>query len=355
MKGKVAVGMSGGVDSSVTALLLKEQGYEVIGVTLKLSTPQVCSSEIQVCCSPQDVKDAKQVASYLGIKHYTIDWEDLFKKEVIDYFVESYKKGLTPNPCVICNRNVKTGRLAKYVNLFLGADYLATGHYIRKSSIDQFPVLQRGIDNKKDQSYFMALLEPQVIDMLLFPLGNLTKEQTRELAKKYNLPVSSKKDSFEICFTAGQTPAEYLKNNSLILEKEGEIRHITGKKLGTHRGLSYYTIGQRRGLGIRWNTPLYVIDKDPGTNTIVVGEEDFLYTESVKAKDINLFVPFEKWNLDKIYVQGRYNQKPVSVKEVRLDNGSIEVYFKEKQKRFAPGQILAVYQEDKLVAGGIIT
>ncbi len=346
--------MSGGVDSSVAALILKEEGYEVIGITLKLSTPEVCSSDVQICCSPQDVKDAKQVANYLGIKHYTIDWEDLFKKEVIDYFVNTYKEGLTPNPCVICNRKVKTGRLAKYVNLFLEADYLATGHYIRKSKINNFPVLQRGKDLKKDQSYFMALIEPDIVNMLLFPLGNLTKEETREIAQKYKIPVSHKKDSFEICFTAGLTPAEYLRNNNLINEQTGDILHITGKKLGTHKGLSSYTIGQRRGLGIRWKKPLYVLEKNIENNTIIVGEEEHLYTESVVAGNINLFVPLKYWNKEKIYIQGRYNQKPVEIKDVSIEKDDIKILFKKKQKKFAPGQILAVYQDDKLIAGGII-
>ncbi len=354
MKGRVAVGMSGGVDSSVAALLLKEQGYEVIGITLKLSTPDVCSTDVQVCCSPQDVKDAKKVANYLGIKHYTIDWEELFKKEVIDYFVDAYREGLTPNPCVVCNRKIKTGRLAKYVQLFLDADFLATGHYIRKNRIFDYPVLRRGKDQKKDQSYFMALLEPSVVDNLLFPLGEYTKEQTREIARKYNLPVSQKKDSFEICFTAGKTPAEYLKEQDFNIT-EGDILHISGKKIGKHKGLPYYTIGQRRGIGVRWSKPLYVIDKNPHSNTIVVGEEDYLYTDSVSAKNLNFFVPYKLWDKGRIYVQGRYNQKPVKVKSVDISNDRINIIFEERQKKFAPGQILAVYQDDKLIAGGVIT
>ncbi|NPA51495.1 MAG: tRNA 2-thiouridine(34) synthase MnmA [Aquificae bacterium] len=346
--------MSGGVDSSVAALLLKEQGYDVIGITLKLSSIDVCSQDLQVCCSPQDVKDAKQVASYLGIKHYTIDWEDLFKREVIQDFVDSYSKGLTPNPCVVCNKKIKTGRLARYVNLFLGADYLSTGHYIRKSQIEKFSVLQRGIDPKKDQSYFMALLEPSVVDLLLFPLGNFTKKQVREIAQKYRLPVSSKKDSFEICFTGGKSPADYLNENNLINESSGKIRHISGINLGIHKGLSYYTIGQRRGLGIRWEKPLYVIDKNTKDNTLLVGEEEFLLVDKVTAVNINLFVPKEKWNLERIYIQGRYNQKPIPVKSIQIDKNKIEIFFVEKQKKFSPGQILAVYQEDKLIAGGTI-
>ncbi len=355
MRGTVAVGMSGGVDSSVAALLLKEKGYNVIGVTLKLSSANNCDLDIQVCCSPQDIKDAKRVANYLGIEHYVLDWEELFRKEVIDYFVESYREGLTPNPCVFCNRRVKTGRLAKYVRVFLNSDYFATGHYIRKSLVDSFHLIRRGMDKKKDQSYFMALLEPEIVNMLLFPLGELTKEEVRNIAQKYKLPVSSKKDSFEICFTYGKTPGEFLEENSLIEIKKGKLKHIKGEILGEHRGLAYYTIGQRRGLGIRWDRPLYVIEKDGKTNTIIVGEEKFLYTDSVEANSLNIFLPYEKWELDKIYVQGRYNQNPIPVEEISIENNRIKVKFKEPQKKFAPGQILAVYQGEDLIAGGVIS
>ncbi len=355
MKGTVAVGMSGGVDSSVAALLLKEQGYNVIGITLKLSSAEACSTDIQVCCSPQDVKDAKRVADHLGIKHYVIDWEELFRREVIDYFVDSYREGLTPNPCVMCNRKVKTGRLAKYVKLFLGADFLATGHYIRKQQIDGFSLIRRGIDQKKDQSYFMALLEPEIVKDLMFPLGNLTKEEVRKIAEEKNLPVSKKRDSFEICFTYGRAPGEFLEENSLLNIDTGDIRHISGKTIGKHKGLPYYTIGQRRGLGVRWSKPLYVIDKILDENVIVVGEEEYLYTDYVEATDLNIFLPHEKWNIEEIFVQGRYNQKPVPVKDITLKENKIKVIFREHQKKFAPGQMLAVYQKDTLIAGGIIS
>ena len=350
---KVAVGLSGGVDSSVSALLLKEKGYDVIGVTLKLSSIDSCDTDMQVCCSTQDIKDARQVANFLGIEHYVIDWEDLFQREVIQPFVESYKEGLTPNPCTTCNRKIKTGRLAKYVKKILDADYFATGHYIKVEDHPEFgKVIKRGKDLKKDQSYFLSLLEREIIDYLMFPLGDFTKEEVREIAKKYNIPVSSKKESFEICFTAGKTPADYLEQNQLINQNSGDIIHISNKKLGKHKGLHHYTIGQRKGLGVAWKKPLYVIEKDISNNALIVGEEEYLYTDKVSAYDFNFLVSLEKW--ENIKVQGRYRQKPVDVKDFKFENGILEVSFKEPQPKFAKGQILAVYSDDCLLGGGTI-
>ncbi len=353
MKKKVAVGLSGGVDSSVSALLLKEKGYDVVGITLKLSSV-VCETDIQVCCSPKDVKDAKKVATFLGIEHYVVDWEEIFKERVIDEFIEGYKAGLTPNPCSICNREVKTGLLAKYVKTVLGADFLATGHYIRKGEKASFPVLKRGKDKTKDQSYFMALVERDVLPLLIFPLGEYTKEETRKIAKRYKIPVSKKKDSFEICFTAGKTPGEYITETQAFPVEKGDIFHISGKYLGKHKGLIHYTIGQRRGLGIRWDKPLYVIEKRGENNSLIVGEKEYLYTDRVKAKDFNFQVSIEHWDTEKIYIQGRYRQNPVKVKEIVQKDNYLEFIFEDKQPAFAPGQILAVYEEDTLLGGGSI-
>ncbi|EDP73443.1 tRNA 2-thiouridine(34) synthase MnmA [Hydrogenivirga sp. 128-5-R1-1] len=349
---KVAVGMSGGVDSSVAALLLKEKGYDVTGITLKLSSIEN-SCDIQVCCSPQDVKDAEKVASFLGIEHYTIDWEKDFKNKVIDYFVNELKEGKTPNPCSVCNREIKTGRLYKYVNLVFGADFLATGHYIKTVEINGQKLIKRGKDLKKDQSYFMALVEKEVLNGLLFPLGDFTKEEVRKIAEKYGLPVSQKKDSFEICFTAGKTPAEYIEENKIFELQKGDIIHISGKKLGKHRGLAHYTIGQRRGLGVRWHKPLYVIDKNVENNTVIVAEDNYLLTDTVKAEDFNFHLPIEKWE-GNLNVQGRYRQKPVEVEDFSYKNGILEIKLKQPQVKFASGQILAVYKDDILLGGGII-
>jgi len=349
---KVAVGMSGGVDSSVAALLLKEKGYDVIGITLKLSSIESCN-DVQICCSPQDVKDAKKVASYLGIPHFTVDWEVDFNKKVINYFVNQLKEGKTPNPCSICNRDIKTGKLYKYSKLVLNADYLATGHYINTVEINGQKLIKRGKDTNKDQSYFMALVEKEVINGLMFPLGELTKEEVRKIAEKYKIPVSAKKDSFEICFTAGKSPAEYIEENKIFDIKKGDIIHISGKKLGKHKGLAHYTIGQRRGLGVRWDKPLYVVDKNVENNTIVVAENEHLLSDTVETIDFNFHLPIEKWE-GNLKVQGRYRQKPVEIEDFSYKDGHLKVKFKQPQIKFAAGQILAVYKDDILLGGGII-
>ncbi|RUM47011.1 MAG: tRNA 2-thiouridine(34) synthase MnmA [Hydrogenothermus sp.] len=350
---KVAVGMSGGVDSSVSALLLKEKGYNVIGITLKLSSVEDCNLETQVCCSPQDVKDAKKVATFLGIEHYTIDWERLFKQKVIKPFIDAYKIALTPNPCSICNREVKTERLLRYVKEVLEVDKLATGHYIKKEKIKDYELLSRGADSKKDQSYFLALVSAEVIPYLEFPLGNLKKEEVREVAKKYNLPVFEKKDSFEICFTLGKSPAEYIEENRFFNIEEGDIIHLSGKKLGKHKGLIHYTIGQRRGIGVSYGKPLYVVDKDFEKNILIVGEKEDLLTDTVKAKNFNFHLPIEFWE-GNLFVQGRYKQKPIKVRDFSFKDNILTVKFEEKAPKFASGQILAVYKDDILLGGGII-
>jgi len=350
---KVAVAMSGGVDSSVAALLLKEKGFNVIGITLKMSSIS-CDTDIQVCCSPEDVKDAKRVATYLGIEHYVLDWEDIFRKKVIVYFVEEYKKGKTPNPCCICNREVKTGLLAKYVREILDVDLLATGHYLGIDKIEDNKVIKRGKDTQKDQSYFMALLQKEVLDYLMFPLENLTKEETRKIAEKYKLPVAKKSESFEICFTGGKTPGEYLEETGLLPQSKGDIILKNGKKVGTHSGLQNYTIGQRRGLGVAWKEPLYVIQKIPEDNILIVGTKDQLLTDYVEVEDLNLFLPEEKLHSLELTAQGRYRQKPVRLKGFEKDGNIYRFYFETPQQKFASGQVLALYTGDKLLGGGII-
>lgn len=350
---KVAVGLSGGVDSSVSALLLKEEGFDVVGITLKLSETDICSSDIQVCCSTKDILDAKKVANFLGIPHFVIDWQDIFKEKVIGYFKDEYLGGKTPNPCAICNRDVKTGLLANYVKKVLKADFLATGHYIRTRELDGIgKVLVRGKDINKDQSYFLSLIPKDVVSMLLFPVGDLEKEEVRKIANGYNLPVSGKKDSFEICFTAGKEPYDFFVEKGIVMEK-GEIVHIKSNRvLGEHKGLPAYTVGQRRGLSVAWKEPLYVVDKDREKNIVYVGERDFLLSDRVKVRDFNLLVDVSFWR--EIKVQGRYRQKPVDVKEFVYDNGFLDIRLANPEPKFASGQVLAVYQNDILLGGGII-
>lgn len=349
---KVAVALSGGVDSSVSAFILKQQGYEVIGLTLKLSSVDVCNPDVQVCCSTKDILDAKKVANHLGIPHFVLDWQEIFKEKVIDHFIDQHLKGYTPNPCAICNRDVKTGLLAIYAKKVLKVDYLATGHYIKTSHLDGLKVLIRGKDKNKDQSYFLSLVDKEIINMLMFPVGELNKQEVRKIAVENGIPVSQKQESFEICFTAGKEPYAYLVENGIRMQ-EGDIVHVGGKVLGKHRGLAAYTVGQRRGLSVPWKKPLYVIDKDPLKNQILVGEKEHLFTTHVEAEGLNIMVPIEYWQ--DISVQGRYRQDPISVKSFELDGNKIKVYFNQPQPRFAPGQILALYKDDILLGGGIIT
>ncbi|NPA13312.1 MAG: tRNA 2-thiouridine(34) synthase MnmA [Aquificae bacterium] len=352
----VAVGMSGGVDSSVSALLLKEQGYNVIGISLKFTTPTCDATDIQVCCSPQDIKDAKKVAEYLDIPHYVFDWEEVFYNKVIKQFVEEYKRGKTPNPCSLCNREVKTGLLAKFVKEGFGIDFFATGHYLGVVDFEGSKVIKRGIDRQKDQSYFMALLRKEVLPYLIFPLHNLTKEEVRKIAKEYKIPVAQKKESFEICFTEGKAPHQFLAERGFLKEEEGDIVLTTGEVVGKHKGLSRYTIGQRRGIGVRWKKPLYVIGKDIKNNRLIVGTREELLTDFVDVEWLNLFIPFKKLEKLNIQVQGRYKQKPVPVKGIqKLPEGGFRFHFQSPTERFASGQTLAVYHGDILLGGGVIS
>ena len=349
---RVAVGMSGGVDSSVTALLLKEQGHEVIGVTLRFHTVEACevNGTHNVCCSPKDVQDAAKVAKKLGIPHLTFSWEEVFKSRVIDYFVEEYLKGRTPNPCAVCNREVKTGFFARYLKQVADIDKLATGHYARIEKEGKHYVIKRPKDRKRDQTYFLALVRKEDLPLLTFPLGDLTKDEVREIARKYGLEVADKRDSQEVCFLMGKSPGEYLEE--VVGKREGLIKHVSGKVLGKHEGIYRFTIGQRRGLGVSYGKPVYVVELDPTTNTVVVGEEEYLYNDKLLVKDINLHVPMEEWK--GVSAQIRYRHNPVPVERIEKTDEGFIVKFKEDVRGITPGQVVAFYEGDKLLGGGVI-
>lgn len=349
---RVVVALSGGVDSSVSAFLLKSQGFDVVGITLKLSSVDSCDGGLQVCCSTKDILDARRVADFLGIPHFVLDWQDIFKEKVIDYFIREYLSGKTPNPCAICNRDVKTGLLGMYVKKVLKADFLATGHYIRTDYIAGKKVLVRGKDDEKDQSYFLSLLPRDVVEMLIFPVGEMSKSEVRKIAREEGIPVSEKKDSFEICFTAGKEPFQFLSEMG-VYAPGGEVVHISGKVLGKHKGLPAYTVGQRRGISVAWKEPLYVLDKDISSNRLIVGEKEHLFAREVQAENINILLDLEYWK--DIKVQGRYRQKPIEVKQFSVEGDRIRVLLKEPNPRFAVGQVLAIYKDDILLGGGIIT
>ncbi len=340
--------MSGGVDSSVCALLMKEKGYEVVGITLRFHR-NVCDTDARVCCSPKDVQDAVRVSQMLGIPHLTIDWEELFKRRVVDEFIRGYAQGITPNPCAICNRDVKTGFLARYLNKVAQVDKLATGHYARFVEYKGYRLIARAKDVKRDQSYFLALVKAQDLELLEFPLGEMTKEEVRKMAEKHNLPVAQKRDSQDVCFLMGKSPGEFL--SELLGEGEGPFVY-KGRMVGKHKGVYHYTIGQRKGLGVALGKPVYVKDIDPETNTVYLGDEEDILSDVVKVRDLNLHLPMELW--DEVYVRVRYRSEPVRVRDIRREDGFYKVLLEKPVRNITPGQVCAFYDGEVLLGGGII-
>ena len=292
-KVRVVVGMSGGVDSSATAALLLDQGYDVVGITLKL-WPQDCVSRAEdKCCGPQAVTDARAVCHKLGIPYYLIDEAAEFQDKVIRYFAAEYQAGRTPNPCVLCNQNLKFGRLIDRADQ-LGARYIATGHFARvePSADGKRILLKRGRDLRKDQSYFLFSLRQDQLARAMFPLGEKTKTDTREVARHCNLKTADKEESMEICFVPDNNYGKFLTDAKLVSPHQGEIVDVAGRVLGTHEGIEFYTIGQRRGLRVSSPRPLYVLELDPETNRVVVGDEAGLIRSSFTADRCN-WIAFE--------------------------------------------------------------
>ncbi|MFA5163164.1 MAG: tRNA 2-thiouridine(34) synthase MnmA [Patescibacteria group bacterium] len=347
---KVLVAMSGGVDSSVAAQLLKNQGYQVTGIFLNFWKEQGMSGDNK-CCSLEALLDARAVAQKIGIELFTFDFKDRFKLKVVDNFLSEYQKGRTPNPCVICNREVKIGGLLKYAR-GLGFDYVATGHYLRLKKVGRTYRLYKAKDKNKDQSYFLYTFNQEQLAHLLFPLGNYNKPRVRELAKKYALPTAEKKESQEICFIPGKHHNDFLKRHLRLAP--GEIKILgTDKVIGQHEGLALYTIGQRRGL-IGGTGPYYAAKFDVKTNTLYV-VKDFndpvIYGDSLKAKNVNwLGRPKFPLNCEAVI---RYRHPAVKC-QVRLVGKDYLVSFKKPQRAVTPGQSIVFYQGLEVLGGGII-
>src|SRR5882724_1090973 len=291
-KTRVVCGMSGGVDFSATAALLLEQGYDVVGITLKL-WPQDCVSRAEdKCCGPQAVNDARAVCHKLGIPYYLIDEAAQFQTKVIQYFADEYKAGRTPNPCVMCNQNLKFGRLIERADQ-LGAQFIATGHFARleKSEGDGRTLLKRGRDLRKDQSYFLFSLRQDQLSRALFPLGDKTKSDTREVARHCQLKTADKEESMEICFVPDNNYGKFLQQAKLVEKHRGEIVNLHGQVLGHHEGIEFYTIGQRKGLGLSSPKPLYVVELDAANNRVVVGDDTSLDRDEFFIDRCN-WIPF---------------------------------------------------------------
>jgi len=353
MSKKVLVGMSGGVDSSVAAAILKDEGYEVIGVTMQIWLARE-STSIKTCCSIASIEEARRVASEIGIPHYTIDMRDLFLEKVIENFCEEYSLGRTPNPCIRCNRFIRFSNLLKKAKE-LGAGLIATGHYARiefDRKRGRF-LLKKGIDERKDQSYVLYVMTQEYLRHTIFPLGNLRKDETRKIAKDLNLSVAGKPESQEICFIPEDDYPEFLK--SLIPERiiPGPILNRDGKILGQHKGLPLYTIGQRKGLGIASRKPLYVISIDIGRNALIVGEEEDVYSKEFIVKDLNWIAIDRLHKSQKVNVKIRSTMKEDSA-IISPDDGDVHVRFDRPQWAITEGQSAVFYEDDYVIGGGII-
>ena len=350
---KVVVAMSGGVDSSVAAALLKEQGYDVIGMMLRLwSEPG--KEDSNRCCTPDSMAQARRVAAKLDIPFYVVDAKDVFHNTVVQYFLDGYARGETPNPCLICNRQIRWTFLLDHA-LALGADFMATGHYVRiQRAEDGRMNLLRAVDRSKDQSYVLHVLNQDILAKALFPVGDYPKPEIRAMAEKHGLPTATRKDSQDLCFLAGEDYRNFLRRNAAEMLRPGEIITRDGRSIGEHNGLANYTIGQRKGLAIASSVPLYVLGKNAGSNTLIVGTQEELGSRELIARDVNWLSgegPGKPFHAE---VKIRYTAKEAEALVTPVNGNQVQVRFEASQRDITSGQAAVFYQGDVMIGGGII-
>lgn len=355
-KKRVMVAMSGGVDSAVAAALLQKTGYEVIGGTMCFSLPEsVDSRKKPSCCGISGIEDARRTANTLGIKHYVFSFGTALEDKVIKNFCSEYLAGRTPNPCVRCNQFLKFNLLLRKARE-LSCDYLATGHYVKLcyNRLKHNYLLKKAKDLQKDQSYFLYAIEKEVLPYLLFPLAKFTKEEVRRLARNFNLPVSDKPGSQEICFIPNDDYRSFISGRIGKEVSPGALIHIDGRVIGAHQGIPFYTIGQRRALGGGHSAPLYVVKIDAKKNAIILGGQKDTYAQGLIADNLNFLTELPPKKTIAISAKIRYNHRDVKSRLILINKDSVRIEFSLPQRAVTPGQSVVFYQKDTVLGGGII-
>ncbi|MCY4022927.1 MAG: tRNA 2-thiouridine(34) synthase MnmA [Anaerolineaceae bacterium] len=355
MSKRVVVAMSGGVDSSVAAALLKQRGYEVIGMMMRLwAEPAADGLAHNRCCTPGQMADARRIANLLDIPFYVLDTRDVFRRRIVDFFIEGHRQGVTPNPCLECNRHIRFDWLQGHA-LALDADYLATGHHARISrGPDGRYQLLRAVDRQKDQSYVLSVMGQKQLAHALFPIGDYCKSEVRDLAREFGLPTAAKQDSQDLCFLGDGDYRRFLRDHAPELLRAGPVLRRDGTQLGEHSGLANYTIGQRRGLGINSPVPMYVFDRQARDNALIVAEREEQGARRLQAERFNWVAGTPPDKKIAAAVSIRYGTRPQPATVTPLDQSVVDVAFEQPQVGVAPGQAAVVYADENCLGGGVI-
>lgn len=355
MNKKALIAMSGGVDSSVAAFLTKEKGFECMGVTMKLFHNDEVDIRENTCCSLEDVEDARSVAYRLGMPYYVFNFSDRFKEDVIDKFVEAYENGRTPNPCIDCNRYLKFDKLFARAQE-LGYDYVVTGHYARIEFNEKTGryLLKKSVDLNKDQSYVLYSMTQEQLSHVMFPIGGMSKPEARKIAEENGFVNAKKHDSQDICFVVNGKYSDFIESYTGKNFPEGDFVDKNGNFMGRHKGIIRYTVGQRKGLGLALDHPMYVIEVNPKNNTVVIGENEDLFSTSVTAKNINLISVSDMYEPMRVKAKVRYRQSEQWATVVQTDEDTLKIEFDQPQRAITKGQAVVLYDGDIVVGGGTI-